>query len=397
VALVPLAALGVVYTVTFALRAVGADGAADDLGWVNTPLLLAIALALLIGQVRGRMLAGAALRRMLSHLGPHPNPASMERQMAAAFGDPSLRIAYRSAAGGYLDSAGAPIEVPDRPVPGVSEIWDGEERVAVVLSDHALADVPGFVEAAGAATLLAVRNARLNAELRSSVRALHASRGRIAVAVDGARRDLGRDLATGAQERLALVQTRLEQAAQGLDDPESRALLADLEAAADLAAQTLDEAARGIYPRQLVEAGLVVALDSRLGDGRAVVTDGSVRRGPHESEAAVFFACLEAAQNALKHAGDDTAVRVTLREDAGRLRFVGDDDGRGFEVRAARRGGGLANIRDRIGAVGGHVSIVSLPGHGTTIVGDVPWDGAAPQAGGQGTKPSMRQPSSPFA
>lgn len=383
-ALVPLVALAIGYALTFVLQLAGADGAANDVSWVFTPLLALIAIAVLVGQLRGRMFAGAALREMLSQLGPHPNPEAMERQMAAAFGDPSLRIAYRSAGGGYLDSAGEPLDVPDGPASGVGEVWDGGERVAVILSDHPLDDVPGFVEAAGAATVLAVRNARLSAELRSSVRALHASRARISAAVDGARRDLERHLALGPQLELERVRARLAEAAAGQTDPARRELLAGLGEATDLAAETLDEAAHGIYPRRLVEDGLVAALEAQLGAAGAISTDGPVRRGLDESEAAAFFACMEAAQNALKHAGERSDVVVTLREDDGRLRFVVRDDGDGFDAQAARRSRGLANIRDRVEAVGGHVSIVSIPGRGTTVMGDVPWTDQR-EVRGQGT------------
>ncbi|HEY6781236.1 MAG TPA: ATP-binding protein, partial [Thermoleophilaceae bacterium] len=373
-ALVPLAVLALGYLLAFVLLAAGADHAAAQVGWLYAPLFAIVPIALLVGQVRGRLFAGTALRRMLAQLGPHPSPAAVEQHMATAFGDPSLRIAYRATEDhGYLDASGATLAVPDTAGPGVAELWDEGERVAVILHDPALDDVPGLMDAAGAATLLAVRNARLSAELRSSIHALHASRARIAAAVNGVRRDLEHDLADGAQRQLASVAGRLAAAVRAAADPSQRALLAELSNAADQAAQTLDDAAHGIYPRPLIEHGLVPALRAGLGSSTAILERQPLQRGPEESEAAVFFTCVEAAQNALKYAGPDSTVTVTLREHDGDLRFVVHDDGDGFDVGTVDQGSGLANIRDRIEAIGGYVAIVSSSEHGTTISGSVPW------------------------
>lgn len=376
-AFVLLAVLAVGYVVAFGLRLGGADQAAASLGWLYAPLFVVIPIALLIGQVRGRLFAGIALRRMLVQLGPHPSPIAVEQHMATAFGDPTLRVAYRALEGGdYIDALGHPLAVPAAPGPGVAELWDGGERVAVILHDPVLDDVPGLMDAAGSATLLTVRNARLSAELRASVRALQASRARIAAAVDEARRELEHDLADDAQSRLAAVAARLAGAADGVDDPDLRALLAELRGAVAEAAETLDDAAHGIYPRPLVEQGVTAALRARLEGTPAVVEQRPLARGPEECEAAVFFACLEAAQNALKHAGEHYAVTVALHEHDGSLRFAVHDDGGGFDVAEAANGGGLANIRDRIEAVGGHVTIASSHARGTTILGSVPWRAA---------------------
>ena len=52
-------------------------------------------------------------------------------------------------------------------------------------------------------------------------------------------------------------------------------------------------------------------------------------RFPAPVEAAAYFACLEAVQNAHKHAGDGASVVVRLTDGDGALRFVVEDDGVG--------------------------------------------------------------------
>jgi signal transduction histidine kinase len=98
---------------------------------------------------------------------------------------------------------------------------------------------------------------------------------------------------------------------------------------------------------------------------------GGVGRYAPDIEAAVYFAVLEAVQNVAKHASDAAHLSVELIDD-GYLRFEVRDDGPGFALAGRRLGAGLTNIRDRIGAVGGDVSIRSAVGEGTSVSGWVP-------------------------
>ena len=89
----------------------------------------------------------------------------------------------------------------------------------------------------------------------------------------------------------------------------------------------------------------------------------------------MYFACLEALQNAMKHAGDDVTVRIRLWEADERMHFEVRDGGVGFDASATTgdgHGHGLLNMRDRIDAVGGTATIGSQPGVGTVVAGYVP-------------------------
>jgi signal transduction histidine kinase len=85
-------------------------------------------------------------------------------------------------------------------------------------------------------------------------------------------------------------------------------------------------------------------------------------------EAAVYFAYAEALQNAAKHAGGAASARIALRHDGSGLAFEVRDDGHGFGDDFTA-GAGLANMEDRVGAVGGHLRVTSAPGCGTTVNG----------------------------
>ena len=96
----------------------------------------------------------------------------------------------------------------------------------------------------------------------------------------------------------------------------------------------------------------------------------------------MYFCCLEALQNVAKYAPASNSC-VRLEETAGWLRFSVDDDGRGFDPGSTKRGSGLQNMEDRLAALGGSLTIVSTPGGGTSVKGQVPVGAAV--RNGQGT------------
>jgi signal transduction histidine kinase len=103
------------------------------------------------------------------------------------------------------------------------------------------------------------------------------------------------------------------------------------------------------------------------------VESEGVGRYPPEVEAAVYFCCLEALQNATKHAGEGARATVRLLRRSDELSFSVADDGVGFDAAAGpSESFGLQNMSDRIGALGGELSVESSPGRGTRVVGAVP-------------------------
>ncbi|MGH2824188.1 MAG: sensor histidine kinase [Thermoleophilaceae bacterium] len=92
-------------------------------------------------------------------------------------------------------------------------------------------------------------------------------------------------------------------------------------------------------------------------------------------ESAVYFCCLEALQNASKHARGASRVTISLTHDDA-LRFEVRDDGAGFDAEPHPPGAGLTNMRDRLVAVGGRLTISSAPGRGTVVEGSVPLGGS---------------------
>jgi signal transduction histidine kinase len=86
----------------------------------------------------------------------------------------------------------------------------------------------------------------------------------------------------------------------------------------------------------------------------------------------VYFCCLEALQNAAKHAGAGASASIWLSDGDGGLRFRVEDDGRGFDPEGTEPGAGLANLAERLRAVGGSIRIDSAVGLGARVSGHIP-------------------------
>jgi signal transduction histidine kinase len=192
---------------------------------------------------------------------------------------------------------------------------------------------------------------------------------------DAERRRIERNLHDGAQQHLVALAVKLRLARQlaDSDGDASKSLLEELGKDLQDAVQELRDLAHGIYPPLLMDRGLGEAL--RAAAGRAalpteVFAEGIGRYTP-EIEAAVYFCCLEAMQNAGKHAGDDASITVTVRENEGALQFEVADDGAGFEPGRGPSGAGFVNMGDRLGAIGGSLRVESAPGLGTRVTGAV--------------------------
>jgi len=333
---------------------------------------------------------------------------------------PDGRLEIRSWHAGHADSAAPDTAAPDTAAPDtVARGSDAAIRpgtallsVPVVHRGVTVGEIRVEPPAGGLAPVqrrlladladgagLVLRNARLAFELErrlavisEQAAAISASRRRIAAAQAHERQALERNLHDGAQPHLVAIRMSLGLAehriSSGAGADRAAPLAAILEGIAariDGASASLSEIAQGLYPPKLVEEGLCAALQAHV---TAMPGETSLEFGAGteharfgaDVEAAVCFACLEAMQNARKHA-PDAQIRLALARDAGGLRFTVVDTGPGIDPETAR-GFGLQGMDDRVAAVGGTLEFRSLPGEGTTVSGWMPAEpineGAAP-------------------
>jgi len=228
---------------------------------------------------------------------------------------------------------------------------------------------------------LVLRRAQLRAELSGRARDLEilaeqllASRQRVVDSHDVERRRLERDIHDGAQQHLValVVNLGLAQTLTSRSSDRASAVLAAQGAAVDTAITTLVELSRGIYPKVLAEEGVAAAIRSMVSTSAmpVAVHDHGVGRHSAELEAALYFVCSEAVQNAVKHAAA-SRIEVELDSVGNRVTLLVRDDGIGFEP-PADLAGGLGNMRDRVDSVGGDLTVRANDLRGTDVVASLP-------------------------
>ena len=195
---------------------------------------------------------------------------------------------------------------------------------------------------------------------------LAASRTRLITAADEERRRLERDLHDGAQQHLVALAVLL-QLARTAEGDRYQPLLGEASGLLETAIAEIRRLALGIYPPLLISGGLAEALPAVAARAPVPVKINlqGLRRYPASIEAALYFCCSEALQNAAKHGGPGTTVTITTRADDRMLTLTISDTGRGFHP--ATKGNGLTNMTDRLSAIGGHLAIQTAPGHGTRV------------------------------
>jgi signal transduction histidine kinase len=337
------------------------------LDWIDRANALILPLAILVGLAEIRRRRGP-LGDLVVELG-QARPGTVAAALARTLGDPTLQLAlWLPDREMFVDETGAPVDTGGLPQGrALTTIGPSSEPLAALIHDERLLGQRPLLEAAGSAARLALENARLQAELRTQLEELRASRKRIVEAGDAERRRLERDLHDGAQQRLLALGLVLQLLQDGSSDQE---LLAQAESELHTALRELRDLARGIHPTILSEQGLVPALRSLTDRAPLPVRlQAHDERYPPSVEAAIYFVVAEALANIAKHACAESA-RVSLARENGKLRVEISDDGCGGAV--ARAGGGLQGLTDRVAAAGGTLTVTSAPDTGTRLQVEVP-------------------------
>jgi signal transduction histidine kinase len=379
----PVIAMSILSTVTLVaylvVRRIDATSSVvDTLGLLWALSIPGVAAAFLVGFLRRKMMVGDVLSRLSLALGRRLDARELRNTLRAALPDRSLDVLLPDGVPGrWRDTEG---RVTFRSAPAqrglaVTPVDDENGPAAALVHDPSLCDEEDLLQAVSAFLLAAVRNERLLTRLEGSLGELERSRARIARAADLERSRIERDLHDGAQQRLIGLRIRLSLAEEQVEEDPAAAAAAihELATETEVALEELRSLAHGVYPALLHDRGLADALRSVVGEAPLAghVSTHGLSRQPAELETAVYFTCLEAVQNAVKHAPRATGVWVTLRQ-ARVLRFEVRDDGPGFTPPANASNGGLRNMRDRIEAVGGQLTIDAAPGQGTRVRGTVP-------------------------
>lgn len=205
-------------------------------------------------------------------------------------------------------------------------------------------------------------------------------------AQEAERRRVAGDLHDGVTQLIASLAFHLSAADVAFADRDFEDAAEQLRAAHELAGLAFAEtrsAISGLHSPVLDDLGLAAGLVSmaRAVPSLQVDVDAQDVDLPEHVSSALFRIVQEAVQNVVKHAGATRAdVLLTKRGTAVMLRIT--DDGRGFDgpgqltsmprSRASAPRYGLAGMFERVQLLGGHLSVTSRPGQGTTVEVVVP-------------------------
>jgi signal transduction histidine kinase len=347
----PMTTIGVLVLIVVAagyVRAAvrGLPGTDDAALWVaESGLLLLLALA-----TGWPALSLALTRQRVAELvvkgSAVPPIGGLERVLGEALHDPTARLLYRRHGENddhLIDRDGSPAA----PSAQLTPLMRGADTVAYLDHGEPLLDHESAVIAQVAR--LSLDHERLHAERTAQLRELRASRVRIVAAADRERRHLERDLHDGAQQRLVSLALGIQLAELGLTPTEgSRAgsLLTEARTEVDAALAELRGIARGLYPRELADEGLVSALETFAeSDPTPVELDCDLPdRLPHAVEAAAYFTVAHLLATPSYEAAAGRAIRAWQENNQLHIELAG-----------SRRTDDLTMAGDRVGALGGTV------------------------------------------
>ena len=200
-------------------------------------------------------------------------------------------------------------------------------------------------------------------------------REREELAAQEERSRIAREIHDGIAQSIYMLTLNLEKAAEvASNEPGLARRLADL---VGLAKEALLEVRYYIFdlkPLLSGDVGLSATIRSQVQEFSAVsglpvqlAVEGEERPLPLALSTSLYRIAQEALANVYRHAeASNILVRLTYGVDSVSLEV--EDDGRGFEVASAGKGGrGLSSMRQRIQELGGRLDIASALGNGASL------------------------------
>jgi PAS domain S-box-containing protein len=204
---------------------------------------------------------------------------------------------------------------------------------------------------------------------------------RLIEAQEDERARLARDLHDDVNQRLAVLNMRLDALSRAVPDSVTEGRKRIEEARREVVNLVTDVQALShrLHPPRLDYlgiAGAAEALCDEISTQHRIKVSFAAESVPEHLSKRITL-CLyrvlqEALQNAIKHS-DTAKVTVRLRGVDDQLELTVDDVGIGFDLETTQgRGLGLTSMSERLKAVDGQLAIRSRPKHGTTIRARVP-------------------------
>lgn len=364
-----------IYLVALNLTPEGIPNWTNITAWIVASVLMLTPITFLFGLLRLRA-RRARLGNLVVELGTADPSLGLKDAVAKTLGDPSVEVGFWIAESArYVTAEGKSLTLPatEDDKRAVTHLQRGGQPLAAIVHDVALLEDPSLVSGVAAAAQLAVENERLQAQVRTQLEEVRASRQRIVEAADNERRKVERALHDGAQQRLVKLSLTLRLASERLTEVRDSPLEQLLDEGArelQLAQTELRELAQGIHPVILTQEGLGPAIEALAELSPVPVRiEAPPGRFPQTVEATAYFVASEALANVAKHARA-TRASVTVTATGRRLTLKVEDDGVGGANEML--GSGLRGLTDRVAALDGSIRLESPSGGGTRLFTEIP-------------------------
>ena len=213
-------------------------------------------------------------------------------------------------------------------------------------------------------------------------RALASVRGKLIEAQEQERRRIARDLHDDINQRLALLNIDLQRLADCPPDSQTelRQRVQELCQQASEISSDVSALTRELHSPKLELLGIVPAMRGfcdELAQHQKVTVDfhhsGVPARVPPDVSLCLFRVLQEALRNAVRHSGV-RQFEVQLLGHAQEIELKIRDEGSGFDLEEANRGGGLGlvSMRERVSLLQGTITIASKAKAGTEITLKIP-------------------------
>jgi signal transduction histidine kinase len=351
-------ALGVL-AIAAAVRLAGwGDALASVSRFVPEPLAVAVVGAVVCAIGFRTVRIRAAIDRLAAQLS---DPAAALRQSGGVIRGVQFLVPDD---GRWVDAAGQ--DVHDPSVPGSYLVLSDPSGPVLRLLLARRADQGEVHAGLIPATRLALRNAQLAAVASARLAEVQASQRRVVATSDNERRRIERDLHDGAQQRLVSVAFHLRVALAGAD-PATGVQLTGAETRVRDALARLRRLAHGIFPSVLATEGLGVALDELVAASDVPTTLTVHVNDVADAPAMAAYATVAAALDAVEHPSAATQEIISVVQDGATLTVrVEVTAGDGIVVAPD-----CTDAADRVGALGGRLTLSGPAGDGTMTVAAV--------------------------
>lgn len=224
-------------------------------------------------------------------------------------------------------------------------------------------------------------NERLERQVAERTASLRRLASEVCLAEERERRQIAENLHDHLGQGLALIKLRLQNLRGDAVFGGHHDAIGELVTLSDQAIRYTRGLTFELSPPVLYELGLGPALDW-LGDQmirkhglKVSVRDRCRLRLPDDIKVMLWKSARELVHNVIKHAGA-TSLEISLEVHDGAVLLVVRDDGSGFDLAEARRQAGdrfgLFSIEERLGQLGGRVTVDTTLGGGTSVRLEVP-------------------------